>query len=105
VPTQPPPTQPSPAAALQIVEPGYQLVDWQALPEQLEWEGHLRLLFTGGLPPHTTSIAHREPQSENYHYFRYGGCQGAPVRVDVWSSDGQHAHRDIWVAAPWCPED
>ncbi|HEY73025.1 MAG TPA: serine/threonine protein kinase [Thermoflexia bacterium] len=101
----PPPTQPQSSGPLQIVDPGYELVEWQPLPEQKEWEGYLRLLFTGGAAPHTSSIAHRDPQHENYHYFRYGGCQGAPIRADVWSADGQHTFKDIWIGAPWCPDE
>ena len=87
---------------LAIVDTGYELVDWQELPS-IEWEGHLRIKFTGGVPPYTSSIGHRDPQEENLHYFRYAACKGASVRADVWSADGQHAYRDIWVEAPWCP--
>jgi hypothetical protein len=109
-PEPPPPTAtPKPTATpeitigpLAIIDTGYELVDWEGLPSK-EWEGHLRLKFTGGLPPYTSSIGHRDPQEENLHYFRYAACKGASLRADVWSADGQHAHRDIWVEAPWCP--
>jgi hypothetical protein len=109
-PLPPPPTpEPEPTATpeatvepLVIVDTGYEIVDWEGLPSK-EWEGHIRIKFTGGAPPYTSSIGHREPQEENYHYFRYAACKGASVRADVWSADGQHANRDIWVEAPWCP--
>jgi hypothetical protein len=109
--TPPPPATPKPKptatleatiAPLEIVDTGYELVDWEGLPSK-EWEGHIRIKFTGGVPPYTSSIGHRDPQKENLHYFRYAACKGASVRTDVWSADGQHAHRDVWVEAPWCP--
>ncbi len=96
------PTEMPSVEPLVIVDRGYEIVDWQPLPSK-EWEGHLRITFRGGLPPYTSSIGHREPQAENLHYFRYAACKGASVRADVWSADGQHANRDIWVEAPWCP--
>jgi hypothetical protein len=89
---------------LVFVDKGYEIADWTALPGK-EWEGHLRLVFRGGVPPYTSSIGHRDPQSENLHYFRYAACKGAAVRADVWSSDGQHQNQDLWVEAPWCPTE
>jgi hypothetical protein len=88
---------------LAIVDQGYEIVDWQEVPGKKEWKGHIKIIFRGGVPPHTFSIGHRDPQAENLHEFQYAACKGAPVRADVWSADGQHAHRDIWIEAPWCP--
>lgn len=105
-PTSPPtatPTTTQPAAPLEIVDTGYEIVDWQPVPGSKEWEGHLRILFQGGIAPYTSSIAHRDPQEENHHYLRWEECKGAPIRSDVWSADGQHAHRDLWIASPYCP--
>jgi hypothetical protein len=106
-PTVPPtptatPTQPATVETLTFVDKGYEIVDWTPLPAK-EWEGHLKLIFRGGQPPYTSSIGHRDPQEENYHYFRYAACKNAAVRADVWSADGQHVDRNIWVEAPWCP--
>ena len=91
------------AEALEIVDKGYEILDWEALPDSKEWEGHVEITFRGGVPPYTSSVGHRDPQAENVHEFRYAACKGAPVRADVWSADGQHAFRDLWIEAPWCP--
>jgi outer membrane biosynthesis protein TonB len=97
------PTQPPPGETLIILDPGFEIADWQALPETGEWEGHLRILFTGGVPPYTSSMQDREPQSENYHYIRWAKCRPAVWRANVWSADGQYAHKDVYIEAPWCP--
>jgi hypothetical protein len=91
------------AEPLEIVDKGYEILDWEALPDSKEWEGHVEITFRGGVPPYTSSVGHRDPQAENVHEFRYAACKGAPVRADVWSADGQHAFRDLWIEAPWCP--
>ena len=103
-PTLPPPPPATEAGPLVIQEGlGYEIADWQPLDASREWEGHIRVLFSGGAPPYTFSLGHGEEQSENYLYIRWGWCTGVPTRVDVWSADGQHAHQDIWIESPYCP--
>lgn len=98
------PTQPAEGEPLEIVDPGFVLVDWQSLPDSGEWEGHLRVVFQGGVPPHTFALEGNEPQDENHLYVRWRACRGAPLTVRVWSADGQEAHRAIWLESPYCPE-
>lgn len=98
------PTQPAEGEPLEIVDPGFVLVDWQPLPDSGEWEGHLRVVFQGGVAPYTFALEGNEPQDENYLYVRWRACRGAPLTVRVWSADGQEAHRAIWLESPYCPE-
>jgi hypothetical protein len=86
-----------------ITDPGYNLEGWQNVgPGQ--WEAYVSVTFTGGVAPYTFALEHSTPQSENYlTMYSAKECGGEPVRVDVWSADGQHAYRDIWVVIPWCP--
>jgi hypothetical protein len=94
------PTQPSPGAPLVISQPGYELVDWQDLPDTGEWEGHLRVVFSGGRPPYTFALENNPPQDENYLYIRWRKCKNVPLTVRVWSGDGQKAHKGIWLVCP-----
>jgi hypothetical protein len=94
------PTPPPQGAPLVISQPGYELVDWQDLPETGEWEGHLRIVFSGGRPPYTFALENNPPQSENYLYIRWRKCKNVPLTVRVWSGDGQKAHQSIWLVCP-----
>ncbi len=94
------PTQPAPGPPLDISQPGYELVDWQDLPDSGEWEGHLRVVFTGGRPPYTFALENNPPQSENYLYIRWKKCKNVPLTVRIWSEDGQEAHKAIWLVCP-----
>ena len=87
-----------------IVDPGFEIVDWEPLPETGEWQGHLRATFTGGVPPYAFALEHGPKQSENYLYIRWRRCRNAPLTISVWSGDGQEAHKAIWVVSPWCLE-
>jgi len=89
---------------LVILEPGFEIADWQSLPETGEWEGHLRAIFTGGAPPYTFALEGNPSQSENYLYIRWRKCKDAPLTLHVWSGDGQEAHKGIWIVSPWCPD-
>jgi len=91
------------AEPLTITGQGFEIADWQKLPDTDEWEGHLRITFTGGLPPYTFALENNEPQSENSLEIRWRKCVAAPLTAHVWSSDGQEAHKGIWVESPWCP--
>ena len=97
------PTQLSQGEPLMILDPGFTFVDHQIIPDSSEWEGHLRVQFTGGVPPYTFALESGEPQSENYLYIRWRQCRNAPLTVHVWSADGQEAHKQIWVESPHCP--
>ena len=98
------PTQSSPGEPLEISNPGFEITDWQALPDTGEWEGHLRIIFTGGMEPYTFALESNPPQSKNSLYIRWRKCHNAPLTVHVWSGDGQEAHKGIWVESPWCPD-
>lgn len=97
------PTQPPPGEPLVISDPGFEIADWQWLPDTGEWEGHLRVVFTGGVPPYQFALEDRSPQDDNYLYIRWAKCLAAPLTVHVWSADRQEAHKPIWVESP-CPE-
>jgi len=106
-PTVPPTATSTPlpfAEPLVITGQGYEITDWQALPDSGEWEGHLRVTFTGGVPPYTFALEDKEPQGGNSLYIRWRKCVAAPLTVHVWSADGQEAHKSIWVVSPWCPD-
>jgi hypothetical protein len=96
------PTEPVRAEPLQITNPGFEIVDWEPLPDDGEWEGHLRIVFTGGAPPYQFALEGSEPQDENYLYVRWRKCRNAPLTVRVLSNDGQEASKQIWVVSPYC---
>jgi len=98
------PTQPSPGGPLVILDPGFEIADWNPLDETGEWEGHLRAIFTGGVPPYTFALENQDQQSENYLYIRWRKCLDAPLTIRVWSADGQETHKGIWVVSPYCPD-
>jgi hypothetical protein len=98
------PTPLLPGETLEITGQGFEIADWQELPESGEWEGHLRVTFSGGLPPYEFAIETGEPETENYLYIRWRKCVAAPLTVHIWSADGQEAHKSIWVVSPWCPD-
>jgi hypothetical protein len=87
---------------LQITNPGFEIVDWEPLPDDGEWEGHLRIVFTGGAPPYQFALEGSEPQDENYLYVRWRKCRNAPLTVRILSNDGQEASKQIWVVSPYC---
>lgn len=98
------PTRPSRGEPLVIPDPGFEFVDHQVIPGSGEWEGHLRVQFTGGVPPYEFALENGEPQRENYLYVRWRKCRNAPLTVHVWSADGQEAHKQIWVESPHCSQ-
>jgi hypothetical protein len=97
------PTEPVGAETLEISDPGFEIVDWEPLPDGGEWEGHLRIVFSGGAPPYQFALEANEPQDENHLYIRWRRCSNAPLTVRVLSSDGQEASKQIWVVSPYCP--
>jgi hypothetical protein len=88
---------------LEIGSPGFEIVDWRLLPDTGEWEGHLRVVFSGGVPPYRFALEANEPQEENSLYVRWRMCKNAPLSVRVLSGDGQEASKPIWVVSPYCP--
>jgi hypothetical protein len=98
------PTRPPLGEPLEIGDPGYEMVYWQQVPDSGEWEGYIRVIFSGGVEPYTFALEHGEEQDENRLYIRWRKCHNAPLTVSVWSADGQEAHKAIWVVSPWCPD-
>ncbi len=100
----PTPTRPPLGAPLVIGDPGFEIVNWRKLETSGEWEGYLRIIFYGGVPPYSFALENRPAQSDNYLYIRWRKCTSAPLTAHVWSADGQVAHKGIWVVSPWCDE-
>jgi len=98
------PTQPAEVEPLEIGNPGFEIVDWSPLPGTGEWEGHLRITFSGGVPPYQFALEGNEPQDENLLTLRWRNCKSAPLTVRVLSGDGQEARKQIWIESPYCPE-
>jgi hypothetical protein len=98
------PTEPVRGEPLEISNGGFEIVDWEPLPDDGEWEGHLRIVFTGGAPPYQYALEGSEPQDENHLTVRWRRCRNAPLTVRILSSDGQEASKQIWVVSPYCPE-
>ncbi len=97
-------TQPAEVEPLEIGSPGFDMVDWSPLPGTGEWEGQLRITFSGGVPPYQFALEGNQPQDENLLTLRWRNCKNAPLTVRVLSGDGQEARKQIWIESPYCPE-
>jgi|GEM_PF-5866038 len=86
---------------LQLQGQGYEIIESNAIGTEGEWEGYLRINFSGGVAPYEFAMETGDPQSENRFYIHWGNCN-APLTVHVWSADGQELHESVWVQSPHC---
>lgn len=102
-PTETPETV-SPGPPLAFLDPAWELVTWQQVPNANDWEGTLRIRVTGGTPPYRAQLENQTIVSGLDVPARWRLCAAMPATVRVWSADGQFKQTTIWVPEVGCAD-
>lgn len=96
----PSPAQPGPP--LVFLDPAWELVSWERIPNTNDWQGILRLHISGGRAPYCSQLENNAIVNGLDVPARWRLCAPMPATVRVWSNDQQFAETKIYVWEVGC---
>lgn len=98
------PEEISPGPPMAFLDPAWELVTWQQIPDTGDWQGTLRVRVTGGTAPYRAQLENQTIVSGLDVPARWRMCAAMPATIRVWSADGQFLQTTIWVPGVGCSD-